>query len=697
MPLNELDTVNAALDSGDVEKEVAVEHALLEEDSPYPEVRAAVRNYDEVDMPCNTVRAWVIGLTLTTIASALNLLFSLRNPTISITTYVVQLIAYPLGKGWDKVMPTRHFTTFGYRWSLNPSPFNMKEHTIIVVMANASFAGGVAYATDILLAQEVFYGQYFGWGFQMLLVITTQMIGFGMAGLVRRFLVWPAAMIWPSNLVNTVMFYSLHDHRKSDPAVTNGWSIGRYRWFLYVFTGSFVWYWFPGWIAQFLSFFTFACWIAPNNVVVNQIFGGVSGFGIIPITFDWTIITGYLNSPLIYPFFAIANMVVGVFVFVFITGVGISYTGSLYTDYLPIQDSLAYDNTGNQYNVSSILTPELTIDEAAYRAYSPLFLSTNFALAYGISFATYSSLIVHTALYNGKEVWARAKLARNQDADIHLKMMRKYPDSPEWWYAVLFVVLFALSLVTCLVWDTHLTWWAFIISMLFPVVFLIPIGMIQAITNWQIGANVITEFVFGYMQPGRPLAAMMFKCYGYISMAQALYFLQDLKMGHYMKVPPRTMFMAQCIAVFWSSIVQVAVFNWALGSIPNICTDSQEFSFTCPGAKVFYTASIIWGAIGPARIFGPGQIYGVLQWYWLLGAGLPVVTYLCARTWPRSIWRYIHTPLMLGGTGSIPPATVYIYACWGAVGTFFNFYIKRRFRGWWMQYVSSPSIFYLSS
>lgn len=39
----------------------------------------------------------------------------------------------------------------------------MKEHTIIVVMANASFAGGAAYATDILLAQEVFYGQYFGW------------------------------------------------------------------------------------------------------------------------------------------------------------------------------------------------------------------------------------------------------------------------------------------------------------------------------------------------------------------------------------------------------------------------------------------------------------------------------------------------------------------------------------------------------
>jgi len=39
------------------------------------------------------------------------------------------------------------------------------------------------------------------------------------------------------------------------------------------------------------------------------------------------------------------------------------------------------------------------------------------------------------------------------------------------------------------------------------------------------------------MQPGKPLAMMIFKCYGYIGMSQALYFLQDLKMGHYMKVP----------------------------------------------------------------------------------------------------------------------------------------------------------------
>jgi hypothetical protein len=125
------------------------------------------------------------------------------------------------------------------------------------------------------------------------------------------------------------------------------------------------------------------------------------------------------------------------------------------------------------------------------------------------------------------------------------------------------------------------------------------------------------------------------------------------------------MFTAQLIAVFWSSIVQVATYNWALGSIEDICTDDQSEFYTCPNAKTFYTASVVWGAIGtfppnpnllcglfltipfpgPARIFGPGQVYGVLQWYWLLGALLPVCTYLAARKWPRSIARYDKFPI----------------------------------------------------
>lgn len=59
------------------------------------------------------------------------------------------------------------------------------------------------------------------------------------------------------------------------------------------------------------------------------------------------------------------------------------------------------------------------------------------------------------------------------------------------------------------------------------------------------GLNIITEYIIGYIYPGYPVANMCFKVYGYISMTQAITFLQDFKLGHYMKIPPRTMFMAQ--------------------------------------------------------------------------------------------------------------------------------------------------------
>lgn len=68
------------------------------------------------------------------------------------------------------------------------------------------------------------------------------------------------------------------------------------------------------------------------------------------------------------------------------------------------------------------------------------------------------------------------------------------------------------------------------------------------------GLNVVTELVIGYMYPGKPLANVAFKTYGYISMSQALSFLQDFKLGHYMKIPPKAMFLVQVLDTFNSHL-----------------------------------------------------------------------------------------------------------------------------------------------
>lgn len=61
----------------------------------------------------------------------------------------------------------------------------------------------------------------------------------------------------------------------------------------------------------------------------------------------------------------------------------------------------------------------------------------------------------------------------------------------------------------------------------------------------QAGLNVITELIIGYMYPGRPFANITFKTYGTMSLAQSIMFLSDFKLGHYMKIPPKSMFFVQ--------------------------------------------------------------------------------------------------------------------------------------------------------
>jgi OPT family small oligopeptide transporter len=682
LPTDVYDEIDGAL-QGDVNT-TDVAHELME-NSPYPEVRAAIPNYDEGGHS-NTIRAWVIGMVLATIGSGLNMLFSMRDPYIIIPSYVAQVVAYPIGKAWEKVMPDREYSLFGLKFNFNPGPFSKKEHAITVIMANATFNGGAAYSTDVLLAQRAFYGQNFGWGFELLMTISTQMLGFGIAGFFTRFLVTPAAMIWPANLINGSLFNALHDHRSPDPAKTNGWSIGRYRLFLYVMIGSFCWYWFPGFIAPFLSVFAWVTWIRPNNPVINQLFGGWSGLSLIPMTFDWTQVSGFNYSPLITPWFGIANTMIGLIAWFWIVTPAIHYSNLYYNEYLPISDSDSYDNTGSVYNVTRILTSEFTFNLQAYKEYSPLFLSTTFMLCYGLSFASIVAVVTHTVLFHGKELWVRFRNMGKEEEDVHGRLMARFKPVPIWWYAVTTVAMIAVSLGVILGYQTHMSWWAFFVSLIICVVWFIPCGIVQATTNIQIGLNVITEFLVGYMQPGRPMAMMLFKTYGYISMYQGLSFLQDQKLGHYMKVPPRVTFWAQMIACLWSSIVQIAVMNWALGAISDVCSQDQASNFSCPNGRVFFNASIIWGVIGPQRIFSPGQLYSPMMWFWLAGFILPVLIYLGARAWPKSMIRYLNAPIIFGGLGLIPPATPLNYLSWGVVGFIFNKWIKDRWRGWWMQY-----------
>lgn len=79
--------------------------------------------------------------------------------------------------------------------------------------------------------------------------------------------------------------------------------------------------------------------------------------------------------------------------------------------------------------------------------------------------------------------------------------------------------------------------------------------------------------------------------------ANGLTYVSDMKIGHYMKVPPRSMFAAQAFAVVWLSLVQIATYNFVIGNINKVCEEDQPQGLICPNAQTFYNASVIWGVI----------------------------------------------------------------------------------------------------
>jgi OPT family oligopeptide transporter len=211
-------------------------------------------------------------------------------------------------------------------------------------------------------------------------------------------------------------------------------------------------------------------------------------------------------------------------------------------------------------------------------------------------------------------IWFRHDLARRiprslkDETDVHSRLMQAYPEVPQLWYACMGFVALILMIVTVEIFPTQLPVWALFFGLLLGALLTVPLGMLQAITNQQITLQVMHEMLAGYMLPGKPIANMIFKCAAFTGTSQAVGFSADFKLGHYMKIPPRVMFTGQVVAAFISCFVVLIVQQWMFSNITDFCTPDQVDGFSCPGMGTFATASMIWGGVGPSRLFSPGKM-----------------------------------------------------------------------------------------
>ncbi|KAJ5141069.1 hypothetical protein N7526_002064 [Penicillium atrosanguineum] len=622
-----------------------------------PEVAACVSNKDDPTMVCNTVRAWILMTIFVILFSGVNQFFGLRYPSLSIGYVVAQILVFPIGRAWEK-LPRWRVPLGMFSFDINPGKFTLKEHAFIVICVNISASTAYAQGALVAIVSPVYWNRDFGAGFSFLYLLTTQMIGFGLTGLARRWIVYPAALVWPTSLSSTVLFRALHEPENRTPA--NGWTITRYHFFGYVTVFAFVLFWFPDYIWTSLSTFAFITWIVPHNQKVNTLFGMNSGLGMLPISIDWTQIN-YAGYPLTTPFYITCNAFAVVVLFYFVVAPILYYANTAFRSFHQAHSTIR----GGSYNVSRVVDSASNFVESKYKEYSPMYLSMSYSITYGLSFAAVTAIVLHTYLYNGSEIWARLKNAQHGGEDVHRRLMRAYKEVPDWWYGVLTLLVLGLGILTIKFWDTELPVWGFIVVCFgLAAALIVPEGILQGTTNQRVFLNIITEMIAGYAWPGKPIANLMVKCYGYNAVKHGMDFAQDLKLGQYM----------------------TGVLRWMLGHITDLCDPDNKQRFTCSGAKVMYNASLIWGTIGPQRMFQSGQVYNRLVYFFLIGPVVTGIVYLLYRRYPNSWIRYVNVPIFFNSAGNIPPATTTQYSLWFIVGFVFNYLIRKRAFDWWKRY-----------
>jgi OPT family oligopeptide transporter len=490
------------------------------------------------------------------------------------------VLAFALGEGMAFFIP---------RWGpvgrfLNPGPFNKKEHAAAVLMASAASVS--ALSTEALAVQKLFYGGYPSAAAGVFITMSSQLIGYGMAGMMRGALLYPTKMFYPANLPITTVLETLHHDKVTGNSK-------RLRIFWFIFLALFIWEWFPEYIFPVLIGVSVFCLAKQDSLVFTNLFGGAQGnegLGFLSISFDWNYIAGF-GSPLWMPLQTLFNSFIG-YLGCTILFMGLYYGNIWQSQNFPFLSQFLFDESSNStnfvtYNTSTIFNSEFIIDNDAVDAQGIPFLTGSYIGYLITSNAGLTATFVHMFLWNYDEIkqgWAfvtkknimkllnpstymfwrnggqrteeeKQLLRDDPSIDPHYKVMLDYSEAPSSWYAAIFIASF-ITAITCLyVMHSTLPWWGLIIGLLLTAVCMLFFGAQYAITGFGFNLQPVMQMLAGYMFPGRPLANMYFTTYTYNSITQGWQLLRDLKLAQQNKLSPKVTFTTQVIGCIFGALL----------------------------------------------------------------------------------------------------------------------------------------------
>ncbi|EFX04527.1 isp4 protein [Grosmannia clavigera kw1407] len=650
-------------------------------DYPIPLVAKTVDLHNDFSEPILTFRFFLLSTFWVLVGDAISTMYYFKPYSNTLTSYAVQLLSWGMGDFLGRVLPKRSFHILGRSFSLNPGPWNAKEHALIVVAYWGSCY--TAYGLGPLSALELYYDRKINAGWGIMFLLTSQMIGYGFAGLFRDILVRPPKMYYPGVLPNVALLNAMH----RNPTVTKK----SLKFFAYVSCITFVYQFFPGVIFPMLSSLPLLCYMAHGKWKGFVLGSGYYGYGLLDISLDWNYI-GFF-SPLYTPLWANASMIGGALMASWMIYPIMYFTNTLNALTFPPMSSGTFDQDGQRYNVSRVLTPNYRLNQTAMDEYSRPHWAPSYAMYFFWGFACSTGAIVYSVLWYGKSSYTAIvdafKGRRTDYNDPYIQLMSRTKRVPHWWYIVLLVVCVALSLGTLYGGDFGLPWWGFIVICIVSAISTFPNGILWGIANQQVGMAFLSELMAGAMFPGNPSAVLASMTFGRQILEQNLNLISDYKFGFYMKIPEKEMFWGQVYGTLLGPFVNYGFMRLIIDRVgKSVLTGRQESnSWLALKTKNYYSLSVLWGVLGPKVIFANDSQYNWIYYAFLIGPALVGMVYIVHRYKPHWEMETRCNPvvIMCGAFTSPLYETVNIFTS-GLAAFFFMGYMFRYRPVWFRKY-----------
>ncbi|KZV74603.1 OPT superfamily oligopeptide transporter [Peniophora sp. CONT] len=640
-----------------------------------------------------TFRGLVLGTIFGGLGAALyQVRIHFKPAATSVSGVFLMLVIYAFGTAWATLLPRASWVE-GTRFArlgpaihfINPdTEFKLKEHVVATIISSTAAYG----ASSVLnfAVQRLYYDTHVNATTAVLATFSTAVFGYSVVGLLRPLTVYPAEMVYWANLPTVTVFQSLHYDKEKNKK--------RLRLFWIAFGSMFVYEIFPAYLFPLLNGFSIVCLAtqksSPNTVdVITNIFGGSDGnegLGLLNFSFDWQYLgSSYMALPLIQQ----ANSWVGL-AFCYIVIPAIYYSNLWNSKSFPMLSTSIFNANGTRYSQSVVFTgPNQSLNQTALDEVGLPALTGSNAWHNLMANVSIGGLIAHCIFFWGPYVLASFKSARAKtQADPHWQAMQKYKEAPHWWYLILMGLAFFAGLIANIKGDTTLPWWSYIIALIVGA-FITPFStLLYARMGNGVATNQLFKMIAGAVNPGKPVANLYFSMWSHDVVSQSIGLAQDLKMGQYLKIPPRVLFGVQMWGTIIGAIVNYVVMNSIVSAQREILLDPIGTNVWSGQTVQSLNSNAVTWALAK-ELYGPGGPYFIIPMGLFIGAGVTFFQWLLHKRFPvvfgvrvDSVMLpliYMYSSWMSSGVNSVVMSQIII-------GITSQVWLRRYHPGWYRKY-----------